>query len=603
MSSFLKASHKDAMIAFLCFFLPPVFLMSIRGLVLRSHVPPLCQKRIMEIIQEYILTTLFLNFCVIAVTYKIFGHTGELIDAFDQYTSFTFHYLLLSLVLAMIGPIIENIIRFHLKIEVLHWQIKVDKSIILYVYAAILFFLNFIRVFDNAFWGDEGYSIRRAKMGMVQIIKATAAADVHPPLYYLWIRFLYLLSGDRGMTYHLSALIPYAFILIFSCIVIKRYFGKIPVVVFMTMSSLMGCAVTFNVEARMYSLAAMFVFLSFFSLYKIIQYDKLGDQVFFAVFSLCAAYTHYYALIAVAFFYLALIILAYVKRVSIKKTIITCIATIIAYLPWLSVLLRSFMRTARHWWLDSIPSIKECVLFVFDDMRVYMIFVVAVSIYILYQTGLLTIKINRGQPIIKWIDIKIRLGRWDSISNEAIWILAGLASVFGTLSVGLSLSYVVRPFLVLRYLFSVVPVAYLILGICLSRMHLKSVWTVVTLVLTLCVSFPGYINTYRDEKALDMATAKVLDIVVPGPDAMVCTNDTHLSWTLLEYYYPDTPRGYAQDATEILDGEYDEIWLFWKDGLDSGVKCAIAMQGFYYDEVYEGQFANGVYHIYKLCKR
>lgn len=60
---------------------------------------------------------------------------------------------------------------------------------ILYVYAFLLFLMNFIRIFDNAFWGDEGFSIRLAQMTVGDM--AATAADVHPPLYYLFVQLLY----------------------------------------------------------------------------------------------------------------------------------------------------------------------------------------------------------------------------------------------------------------------------------------------------------------------------------------------------------------------------------------------------------------------------
>ena len=61
------------------------------------------------------------------------------------------------------------------------------RILVLYAYAFVLFLINFIRIFDNAFWGDEGFSILLAKMSVHEMI-ATTASDVHPPLYYLLVR-------------------------------------------------------------------------------------------------------------------------------------------------------------------------------------------------------------------------------------------------------------------------------------------------------------------------------------------------------------------------------------------------------------------------------
>lgn len=127
------------------------------------------------------------------------------------------------------------------------------------------------------------------------------AADNHPPLYYLFTQLLYHLLGNHGYVYHLSALIPYGLILILACTVIFRQFGLIPAVVVSTFASLTDTAIMFNVEARMYSLGAFFVLAAYLALHNILHSGKTSDWVIFSVASLCAAYTHYYALISVAF--------------------------------------------------------------------------------------------------------------------------------------------------------------------------------------------------------------------------------------------------------------------------------------------------------------
>lgn len=189
---------------------------------------------------------------------------------------------------------------------------------LLYLYALVLFAMHFVRIFDNSFWGDEGFSIGLAQMNVFEMLQVTAA-DNHPPLYYLFTQLLYHLLGNHGYVYHLSALIPYGLILILACTVIFRQFGLIPAVVVSTFASLTDTAIMFNVEARMYSLGAFFVLAAYLALHNILHSGKTSDWVIFSVASLCAAYTHYYALISVAFFYLALLSLLPQDKSSFKK--------------------------------------------------------------------------------------------------------------------------------------------------------------------------------------------------------------------------------------------------------------------------------------------
>ena len=85
---------------------------------------------------------------------------------------------------------------------------------LLYLYALVLFAMHFVRIFDNSFWGDEGFTIRLVKASFYRMCRLTAG-DVHPPLYYFFTQILYHIFGNHGYTYHLSALIPYGIILVF----------------------------------------------------------------------------------------------------------------------------------------------------------------------------------------------------------------------------------------------------------------------------------------------------------------------------------------------------------------------------------------------------
>ena len=108
----------------------------------------------------------------------------------------------------------------------LNRDIRIGNKILPF-YATLLFLLHFIRIFDNSFWADEGFSIRLAQMSISEMIAKTST-DVHPPLFYLLAQLLYHIFGNHGFTYHLSALLPYGILLILSCTVIKKMVRRYP---------------------------------------------------------------------------------------------------------------------------------------------------------------------------------------------------------------------------------------------------------------------------------------------------------------------------------------------------------------------------------------
>ena len=59
--------------------------------------------------------------------------------------------------------------------------------------------------------------------------------------------------------------------------------------------------------------------MNLFELYKIINRNKIIDWIIFCIASLGAAYTHYYALISVAFLYLMLLFMIRKNKRNLKE--------------------------------------------------------------------------------------------------------------------------------------------------------------------------------------------------------------------------------------------------------------------------------------------
>lgn len=507
---------------------------------------------------------------------------------------FSFHYLILAISFAVLIPLVEHFISIRIKIEPVHIDWKKWSRRLLYLMAAILFCMNLLRIFDNAFWGDEGFTIQLAKMSVGEMIQKTAA-DVHPPLYYLWVQLLYHIGGNNGITYHLSALIPYGLLLIFACMAIRKQFGTIPAAILIVMSSLMKQSVTYNVEARMYSLAALFVLAAFYELYKILDSGKVLHWVIFTLASLAAAYIHYYALMSVAFFYVVLWGLMLPRKKYIKQTILVSTLTVLGYMPWFGILLTTFGRTSEGWWLESIPSFKDGMLAVFDYQWLYWVTLLVIVIYVLYQLDIIGL-VSSGRGSNYKLKIQCEMGGSTKMSSEMIWILTGVWSVVGTLLVGLLLSYAIRPLFVVRYLYVITPAAYLILGVCLKKMHFRRIWAVLLIGAILWNNIPLFFNTYQGERSLNQNTAIFLDQVQPEKSEKIYTNNTHLGWSLLEYYYPENPRAYIGEITDIINEDYENSWLYWTAPLSEEAYAVLEDAGYSVLKKFEGTFANGVYY-------
>lgn len=409
-------------------------------------------------------------------------------------------------------------------------------TLALLLWTLALLRLNYWRIYDNTFWLDETWSIRLARMSLPDMLKKTAT-DMHPPLYYMLAMAMNRLFGDNGPAYHLSALLPYVGILILACTEVRRQFGLGPAFLLVSMMSLMPEPLYFNVEVRMYSLGAFLVLAAYLALHRILTRNRLPEWVIFSLASLGAAYTHYYALIIVAFFYLILIVPSLRDRSFRRRTAVTWASAVVGYLPWLGVLLKSVVSTAGDWWLQEIPKPWECLLYFFESWYLAGLFVLIAAVYL-------------------FVSLRRPSGT-EPMNPETLWVLVGLASMVGTSAVGLGLSYAVRPFFVIRYLYPLVPVVFLILGVCLSRLdRTKLLCFVLTAGIVVCV-WPVYLHNRDDYKYQDTCTKEFLEKVQPGENAIIYTE----GMADFRYYFPDIPER-ANWTVEDPDTQYDEIWFF-----------------------------------------
>jgi hypothetical protein len=475
-------------------------------------------------------------------------------------------------------------------------------------YAAILFLLNFIRIFDNNFWGDEAFSIRLAQMKIVDAVQATAN-DVHPPLYYIFLIAACRMLGGHDWVYHAVSLLPYLFSLVFFLTIVYKEFGKTTSALLVTFSSILSNAIVYNVEVRMYSWAALFVMLSFYSLHMVIRDGKQFSYFCFILSSLAAAYTHYYALFAVAFFYLVMLFLAARTQLKWKNVFFTYLFTLVGYLPWLMALIITFERTSESFWVKGRPGIKSCFLYFFSSpselysaVMIGLTFVTIV-ISILFHSEVIQIEYNSGKYHVHIKKSKL------IISDVEQWLLCGLGAAVWVIAVGELISIFVQPSFLTRYLYPITPVVWIVFSVSISRLETKirDAYALGILILTLAVCLPGYAKTYlsdKEENEVCAATAEYASTEI-GQDDDILTNDPHLAWTILDYYFPGIDHTYVADLDEDLKkcSSDTTYWLMWSSDIDSSEMKLISTNGYAAEEKYHaGILGTRKIHLYKLTR-
>ena len=479
--------------------------------------------------------------------------------------------------------------------RVCYWKLIVS------LYAVILFLMNFIRIFDNNFWGDEAFTVNLVKYSIPEIIEKTAA-DMHPPLYYLFVKLVYTIIGNQGWGYHLVSLIPCAIIIIFALTVIWKNLGWVVSIILITFTCLSDNAVHFNVEVRMYSWGALFVLLSYYCFYNILESDSWRSYCLFILSSLAAAYTHYYCLISVAFFYIALLFYALLsKKLSIRKVISVFVITIVGYLPWFFVMLQSMLDRADNYWITYTPTFRESLQYLFSNQFpswVFYFIVVLGIIAVAYESHLLKIgKDNLGKLHIKF-DIADA-----ECSNILVFIAAGIFSIIGTIGFGILISYLIRPFYGLRYIYPVSIIAWLLLGLIISRLRGARIYAIILVPAMLIVFYPDYKETFITDKIQNEKleiTLEATEDIKTGD--IILTNHEHIDWTIAECYYPSVETMLIT-LEEMPD--LDSSLTYWlivsgKQELEKTFE-QIKEQGFVYKQVVnDGDLGTHEVYIYKI---
>lgn len=426
----------------------------------------------------------------------------------------------------------------------------------LIAYAGVLFVISLLRIFDNSFWADECYSIGLVRMSFTEMIQETGA-DVHPPLYYIILRMVCSIWGEKGYAYHLTSVIPVGLTLVFCCTKLYKKFGAGTSLILASFVFFLDNAILFSVEVRMYSWANFFVLMSFYEIYEIISENTKKAWVCFSIFSLAAAYTHYYALLAVAFLYVMLIVYEIWKKgYTWKRTLLVCTTAIILYLPWLFKLFQAFGRTADNWWVEEVPNFRYCIQYLFSSKQSLL--------YVgIWGLGMLVLVYNTYFR--------------KKISYEfTFFIWSGLVSILGTIGVGELVSILWRPMFQMKYVYVVAGIAWLMFALVIGQIKGSSIWVTGILAVTFVIGIPNYCNWMKNETECKLETQVILEATKDVKDTdVLLTNSEHLEWTILEYYYPENECILLKDKFENIELKNAD-WLFWNKELEEMNECKVA---------------------------
>lgn len=241
--------------------------------------------------------------------------------------------------------------------------------------------LQIYAAFGEGVWVDEAFSLALILHPYGEVVSLTAQ-DVHPPLYYLILKFVVdaaqtLFPGSSAIvSAKLVSVVPFALLLLLAVTKVRKRWGNFVSGMFCVCLIGMPHLIAYGVEIRMYSWALFFVTWSFLCVCDIADMGKSRAWVLFVVSSLMASYTHYFACVAAAFGYLALLVYFARRRdkAALKRWLVASALTVAGYFPWLLVLLQQLRKVSADYWIEKITwdTLKSYLLYPFSNGTAWM---------------------------------------------------------------------------------------------------------------------------------------------------------------------------------------------------------------------------------------
>lgn len=479
--------------------------------------------------------------------------------------------------------------------------------------AILVVCLNFSMMSDRVLWGDEAFSANTAHKDVDGILQVLYYWDNHPPLYYYWLKLFGTLFGYKVPVFHLASLVPFVIGIVLALTVVRKHFGLLPATFFVMISGLGQACLEYNLEVRMYALAFLCVMGCFYCSYRVIADGNRKTWAGMVLWALAAAYSHYYALVAVGimmFFTGVAVWIKYRGKTWIKG-VLAIIAFFIGYAPWLYFFYAGLKNVSRGWWMTEILGLDRSLEIVMGGRRmngiVFPLLILFLVITLVADSSVFSVEkdgIHLQKPSVK---------KW---SDKTYAMAVGACTILGTLVFAYLLSVVMAPMLAQRYLYPLSAVAIVMLVIGSSRVLellallekqswkglelLGRVILVVFLGIMFGMGIQNYGECYDSYEQQKTETDKTLDLIgTPTQNTKMVTNGVkHLGWTVLYYYYPDN---------EIVNGDYrqaeaDSFWYFTPNAMGGDSIAELEQNGYQVTDYGQMQLSQYPFFLYYMEK-
>ncbi len=367
----------------------------------------------------------------------------------------------------------------------------------IFVFAAVFYML---RLGFSDLWSDEVYT-KSMLDGSLPDFFASFKNDLHPPLYYLGLRFFTTLFGLNSATLRLFSVAGVLATILLGYFAGQRIFGKQGALYFCLMLISMPMLAAYSHQARMYTWASFSVTGVFIYSYLFMTTGKNRDLVLLFIFTVIAMYIHYYSMAAafVANLFVFLHFLLTKNKKWLPHLSSLLLATIL-FLPWIFMFIVQIKKVQHAFWVPEVSfnGIFSCFTIPFTEQFWTSNYSSSLTV-LMYSLIVVTLFMSFTKTFSQF-----RLVSWLSVS------------VFlGTLFVATVISLISQPILSTRYVMAIVTMLVVpptILIISLKIKWLRMILLSIILLLGVKVSISNFSFSYGPYKQ----TIEYISATYPG---------------------------------------------------------------------------------------
>ena len=317
---------------------------------------------------------------------------------------------------------------------------RVNKNVwfvFIFAFSAFLYLYNI--TFSNL-WIDEAFTQALVKHSF-GAITGLIQNDFHPPLYFYALKIFVSIFGISVFTIRFFSTLGVLATILLGYVAGQRVFGKSGALYFCLLIVSLPMLASYSHEARMYTWGAFAVTGVFLYSVLFLASNMRKDLILLMLFTLIAAYTHYYALMAAFWANVFVSVYLFVKKNNNFRThLLYSLIAVLLYIPWIAVMLGQTKKVMHSFWVPALSwqTISSCLLSPFAPKIWLTPFLpLAIVIY-----GLLLLAVYR-----------IYVARKDGHSTELglslfIFALTFLSAVL--------ISVFMRPILYMRYISNII---------------------------------------------------------------------------------------------------------------------------------------------------